>query len=599
MSGRDLRMFITNHRAEDAEKLVIRIRNGLGSQKYKPIDYQQLQALAEAKRMACLDTDRKIQKILQTAKVNKENTMIKQHRQALWKEHSRLLEAREKLELHLQTFLEGGSNENEFHFEMKKYGVLLWRDQEAFKIATVDPIQQLKKDLKQKQIEMQHYTLQQSSQKDGFNSSQILQEVAYVKEQQKAITDKLEQERQTLEEEIKNIELEEEIPSHLDEIPEDVHHLKCPYPDLKASVLQEFQNLNAKYKSQLEEINQQLKFADRNCGWKEEEHWTFQVIADLYSHETQNRNMLYLDMMKRLLPHKTKRDMIDHWRLWDAFQYKRERWKILIQSWARDKKDLLMKTVMIFAEACIAHEAEMIQAYDRQKQQQICAELNEKVQQMRAHQEEMARLEAAISAQKKEREIEQHKKEAEKEMCRRAIDKEKIKQSHAEKQRTREKLEQRYQQRLEELKSEMAKQAEKDRERVKYRQEMLQTRLQEKKAIILKKMQEEEEHQKYLDAYWQKFTVTIEADPVRMMGDTEASKARFGFGAQEEDLLQKPLFHLSTYTDKQIVADPRIRIEHALREAGLHNTFYAREVLSKIPPARPPRRDMESTIFKD
>ncbi|XP_072903460.1 coiled-coil domain-containing protein 148-like [Hemitrygon akajei] len=595
MSGRDLRMFITNHRAEDAEKLVIRIKNGLGSQKYKPIDYEQLQAFVEAKRMACLNTDRKIQKILQAAKTNKENTIIKQHQQAWWQEHSKLLEAREKLELHLQNFLEVGSFENEFHFEMKKYGILLCRDQEVFKIATVDPILQLKRDLKQKQIEMQHFTLQ----KDGFNSSQILKEVEYVKEQQKTIIDKLEQERRTLEEEIKNIEFEKEIPPHLDDIPEDIHYLKCPYPGLKASVMQEFQNLNAKYKSQLEEINLQLKSADRNCGWNEEEHWTFQVIADLYSHEIQNRNMLYLDMMMRLLPHKSKQDMIDHWRLWDTFQYKRERWKILLQSWARDKKDLLTKTMMIFAEACIAHEAEMIQAYDRQKQRQICAELNKKVQQMRAQQEEMARLEAVIAAEKKEREIEQHKKEVEKEMCHRAINKEKIERCHAEKQCRRETLEQRYQQRLEELKSEMAKQAETDRERVKYRQELLQTRLQEKKAIILKKMQEEEEHQKYLDAYWQKFAVTAEADPVRTMSNTEASKARFGFVAQEEALPQKPLYHLCTYTDKQIVSDPRIRIEHALREAGLHNTFYAREVLSSIPPARPPRRDMESTIFKD
>ncbi|XP_062906203.1 coiled-coil domain-containing protein 148-like [Mobula hypostoma] len=595
MSGRDLRMFITNHRAEDAEKLVIRIKNGLGCQKYKPIDYEQLQAFVEAKRMACLDTDRKIQKILQAAKTNKENTMIKQHQQAWWQEHSGLLEAREKLELHLQNFLEVGSFENEFHFEMKKYGILLCRDQEVFKIATVDPILQLKRDLKQKQIEMQHYTLQ----KDGFNSSQILKEVEYVKEQQKTIIDKLEQERRTLEEEIKNIEFEKEIPPHLDDIPEDIHYLKCPYPGLKVSVMQEFQNLNAKYKSQLEEINLQLKSEDRNCGWSEEEHWTFQVIADLYSHETQNRSMLFLDMMMRLLPHKSKQDMLEHWRLWDTLQYKRERWKILIQSWARDKKDLLTKTMMIFAEACIVHEAEMIQAHDRQKQQQICAELNKKVQQMRAQQEEMGRLEAVIAAEKKEREIEQHKKEVEKEMCRRAIDKEKVKRCHAEKQRRRETLEQKYQQRLEELKSEMAKQAEKDRERVKYRQELLQTRLQEKKAVILKKMQEEEEHQKYLDAYWQKFAVIAEADPVRMMSNTEASKARFGFIAQEEVLPQKPLYHLSTYTDKQIVSDPRIRIEHALREAGLHNTVYAREVLSSIPPARPPRRDMESTIFKD
>lgn len=598
MSGRDLRMFITNHRAEDAEKLVIRIKNGVGSQTYKPIDYQQLQALAEAKRMACLDTDRKFAKILQAAKINKEKTIIKQHHQAWWQEQSRLTEARGKLELHLQSLLEGGSNENEYYFDLKKIGIFLQSEQKAFKIATVDPILQLKRDLKQKQIEMQYYPLQQSIEKDIINSSQILQEVEYVKEQQRTITDKLEQERQMLEEEIKNSELEEEIPHHLDEIPEDVHYLECPYPDLKASVLQEFQNLNAKYKFQLEDINHQLKFSDRYCGWNEEEHWTFQVIADLYSHETNNRNMLYLDMMMRFLPHKSKQDTIDHWRLWDAFQYKRKQRKILIQSWARDKKALLIKTMMIFAEACIAHEVEVLQAHDRQKQQEICAELNQKVQQMRAHQEEIARLEAAIAAQKAEREIEQRKKEAEREMCRRAIDKEIIKQCYAEKQRRREQLEQRYQQRLDELKCEMANQTEKDKERVKCRQEMLQTRIQEKKTAILKKVQEEEEHQKYLDAYWQQFAITAEPDPVRMMGDTEASRARFGIGEQE-DLPQKPLFPLSTYTDKQIVADPRIRIEYALREAGLHNTFYAREVLSKIPPARPPRRDMVSTIFKD
>ncbi|XP_067891389.1 coiled-coil domain-containing protein 148-like [Heterodontus francisci] len=596
MSGRDLRMFITNHRAEDAEKLVIRMKNGLGSQKYKPIDYQQLQALTEAKKMACLETELKFQKILQAAKVSKEHTLIKQHQRVWWQEQMKLMEIRQKVESQLQKLLEDGSTENVFYFEMKQYGILLREDQEAFRAATVDPILQLKKDLKQRLIEMQHCPYQG----DGFNSSQILQQVECVRNQQKVITDKLEQERCTLEEQINNIGFEEEIPRHLDEIPEDVRYLECPYPDLKTSVLQEFQNLNAKYKSQLEEINYQLKFTDRNCGWNEEEHWTFQVIVDLYANETENRNMFYIDMLLRLLPHKSKQELIDHWRLWDGFQFKKKHRRVLIQSWARDKKDLLMKTVMIFAEACIAHEADMLLANDRRKQQEICAELNHKVQQMRAHQEEIARLEAAIAAQKRETEIEQQRKEREKEMCRRVLDKEKIKQYYSEKQRKRVELEQRYQQRLEELKDEMAKQAERDRERVKHRQELLQTRRQEKKAFILQKMQEEEERQKHLDAYWQKFAVTAHFDPVRMMGDTEASKARFGIGVQEEFILQKPLFHLSTYTDKQqVVADPRVRIEQALREAGLHSTFYAREVLSKIPPARPPRRDMESTLFKD
>uniref|UniRef100_UPI00398EFDA4 uncharacterized protein isoform X4 n=1 Tax=Pristiophorus japonicus TaxID=55135 RepID=UPI00398EFDA4 len=176
MSGRDLRMFITNHRTEDAEKLVIRIQNGLGSQKYKPVDYQQLQALAEAKKMACLDTELKIQKILQAAKVNKEHTLIKQHQQVWWQEQPRLVEMRQKVESQLQKLLEDGGTENVFYFEMKEYGVLLRGDQEAFRIATVDPILQLKKDLKQRLIEMQHCPSQQLYQGDGFNSSQILEQ---------------------------------------------------------------------------------------------------------------------------------------------------------------------------------------------------------------------------------------------------------------------------------------------------------------------------------------------------------------------------------------------------------------------------------------
>lgn len=49
---------------------------------------------------------------------------------------------------------------------------------------------------------------------------------------------------------------------------------------------------------------------------------------------------------------------------------------------------------------------------------------------------------------------------------------------------------------------------------------------------------------------------------------------------------------------KQIISDPRLRFELALREAGLHKTQYAKEMLPKIGPQKPPRRDTESTVFK-
>lgn len=48
----------------------------------------------------------------------------------------------------------------------------------------------------------------------------------------------------------------------------------------------------------------------------------------------------------------------------------------------------------------------------------------------------------------------------------------------------------------------------------------------------------------------------------------------------------------------QIISDTRVRVELALREAGLHSTAYAQELLPKIPPPKLPRRDMVSTIFK-
>lgn len=46
----------------------------------------------------------------------------------------------------------------------------------------------------------------------------------------------------------------------------------------------------------------------------------------------------------------------------------------------------------------------------------------------------------------------------------------------------------------------------------------------------------------------------------------------------------------------QIVSDPRVRVEQALREAGLHQSHYAKEVLSVIKPPKPPRRDTSSVL---
>ena len=48
---------------------------------------------------------------------------------------------------------------------------------------------------------------------------------------------------------------------------------------------------------------------------------------------------------------------------------------------------------------------------------------------------------------------------------------------------------------------------------------------------------------------------------------------------------------LNTYNDKDLLSNPRFRVENALREAGLINSDYARNVLKSIPTNQAPRKD--------
>uniref|UniRef100_A0A8C4S1Q4 Coiled-coil domain containing 148 n=1 Tax=Erpetoichthys calabaricus TaxID=27687 RepID=A0A8C4S1Q4_ERPCA len=415
----------------------------------------------------------------------------------------------------------------------------------------------------------------------------LIKNVEFVKEQQNAILEKLKSEWIAVEEDIKETTVE----VRQNNIPEQVFFMPCPYPELKASLMNEFEALGEKYKSRLQSINERLEAMDRYCGWSKEDHFVFQVTVDQYPHNQQNSRALCMDMLQRFLPHKSRQELNDHQRAWDWYYFTTEQKKTLLQGWMRDKQDLVMKAVMTIKEACAAYEEEEALRNDRKRQQEICAELKEKLEQWRAYQEEVARLEAAIAARKQEEAEEKLRKEKQKETQKRTQDK--IKQYYMEKQRQRDAMEKRDQQQLEELKKRMSEQAIKDKERVQFRHHILQQRLKEREEQALRRQQEEDDKKKRLDV-----AVEAEFDPVRMMGDTEASKAKVCMAAENEFILQRPLFSLHTYNENQILSDPRLRIEQALRDAGLHNTLYAKDVLSQITPPKPPRKGLESSVFQ-
>ncbi|NXF32986.1 CC148 protein, partial [Nyctibius bracteatus] len=586
------------------EDLVGPMRNGLCSQKYKPVDYKHLYELAAAEKMASAKIRLKIKKTEQVSKMNKEQTLLKQHQQVWWQEHKRLSENRQKAEAEIKTFLDEESHKHNFFLDMRDLEHKLSKERDTYQTNYIVPIWQLKENLEFRLSEMQRYLSEESCLKSKFNPVEMLQQIEFVKKQQKGILEFLILESLALERELEDYKTKalayssEEKNGLFLEVPSALLSLECPYPDLKSLVINEYRELASGYWSKLQEIDQQLEVLYRDVGWNEEDQWVFQTVINQYPSDLRRRRMLYLDVLRRYLPHKSRRDLVVYEKAWDCYNFVRNQRRDFVFNWARARKAFLLKAVTAVAEASAAHETEVVLANSRLKQQEICANLKAKVTQWKAQQEEAAKLEAAVAARRKEKQDERERLQKEQELMRRAQEKEKVKKYWAEKQLKWQEQEEKDLQRLEELRKSMAKQAVKDRERVKFRQELLEKRLLEKKELALQEAREEEEREKCLEALRQQVAVVAKLDPARVVADTVASRARTGVGAREEFDLQKPLFKLHTYSEQQILSDPRLRVELALREAGLHKTLYAKEILPKIPPLKLPRRDMESTALK-
>ncbi|NWY15076.1 CC148 protein, partial [Aphelocoma coerulescens] len=585
------------------DNLVIPARSALCSRKYKPVDYKHLYELAAEAKMASAKTQLKIKKTEQVSETSKERRLLKQHRQVWWQEYKRLSESRQKAEGEMKTFLDEESHKNNFFFYLRDLEQKLSKERDTYQTNALVPVWQLKEDLKLKLAKMQHYLSKESCQKPKINSVEVLQQIKFMKKQQKAILEGLILESLALERELEEykenalVHSSEEKNGLFLEVPPELVSLECSYPDLKTLVIDEYQELASGYWAKLQEIDQQLEALSRNSDWKEDDQWVFQTVINQYPSDLQRRRALYLDMLQRYLPHKSRQELVAHEKAWDHYHSVRNQRRVLLLNWAQARKAFVLRAVATAAEAAAAHEADVVLADSRQKQLEICADLKAKVLQWKAQQEEAAKLEAAVAARRKEKEDERERLQREQETVRRAQDKEKLKKYWAEKELKWQEQEERDLQHLEELRKLMAEQAAKDRERVQFRRALLEKRLLEKKELALLQARQEEEKEKRLEVLRQQVAVVAKLDPARAVADTVASKARLGIGTNDEFELQQPLFRLHTYSEEQVFSDPRLRVELALREAGLHKTLYAREVLSKLPPPKLPRRDMESTAF--
>ncbi|XP_064291452.1 coiled-coil domain-containing protein 148 isoform X4 [Passer domesticus] len=546
--------------------------------------------------------------------------LLKQHRQVWWQEYKRLSESRQKAEEEMKTFLDEESHKNSIFFDLRELEQKLSKEWDTYQTNALVPVWQLKEDLKLKLSQVQRYLSKESCQKPKINSAEVLQQIKFMKNQQKAILEGLILESLALERELEEhkenalVHPSEEKNGLFLEVPPELQSLECPYPELKALVVQEYQELASGHRVKLQQVQQQLEALCRNSDWKEEDQWVFQTVINQYPSDLQRRRTLYLDMLQRYLPHKSRQELVAHEKALDHCHSIRNQHRVLLSAWAQLRKAFVLRALATAAEAAAAHEAEVVLADSRQKQLEICADLKAKnrkmfpvmldeeredlqgqavrnklfthcpeqslmccqpqgtdtaplldpdfyqcssqpslklVLQWKAQQEEAAKLEAAVAARRKEKEDERERLQREQETIRRAQDKEKLKKYWAEKERKWQEQEERDLQQLEELRKLMAEQAAKDRERVQFRRAVLEKRLLQRKELALLQARQQQQQEKRLDALRQQVAIVAKLDPARAVADTVASKARMGIGARDESELQQPLFRLHTYSEEQ------------------------------------------------
>ncbi|XP_041367361.1 coiled-coil domain-containing protein 148-like [Gigantopelta aegis] len=610
MSGRDYRTFVTFHRAEEMDKLVRRMSDGIGSNKYYSADYSKLKMKMAEQKFSGHKTLLKVQKLEEISKQNKENNVNKQHGILWHKEFLHLNQLRKKVQAEIDAHIRenmDGPLCHKLYQDFEYYKAAIESDFDKFRLDTAVPVWNLREDL----------TYWMSENKDDLalgvpsvlqKHQEIMCTIDNVKQQQADIVDKLNLEQRSLECELKSDELRsicppalERRPQFQDGIPEEAFDLECPNQELKLKILEEFLLLDQKYHTRLAQLDQwhePVLRLDEFGSWNEEDHFTFVAVYDQYPNELPNRRTLLINRLKRHLPSYTRNDLVEHEDWWVGYKYYNERQKAIYSDWQRDRRELLTKARVIFAEVCAAHELEELQAENRHKQKELCDLLYNKVCDWRNQKLEAMYLETQFEEQRLKEMEERWKNDEQKEKKKRHEEKQKLDAFHEEKEKKRKLEEEKDRKRLADLHQHLMEQALIDKQRVKYREDQMQIKMEERERMKEEKIADDLEKERRLEALREQVRVIAESDPDRVMKDTEAWHCHVTEDEDDYMSIQKPLFEVNTFTSNQITSDHRVRLEQKLRDAGLHTSDYARQVIAQAKPPTVPRKDMESTVFK-
>ena len=381
-------------------------------------------------------------------------------------------------------------------------------------------------------------------------------------------------------------------------VTESLLRLRFPHNETICEYIEEYLLVDKKYNDALVDLRNYYSIAldmGKNGGWVTEEHVLFRHISGQYPVDKFQRSQLCLEMLKLILPHKTEQELKEH-----------NEWIQLHEMYSEHRKTIKRMHRAALKKLVAGAEA------DCKQQWVLFRQMQEKTDEILSQKEKTAKLFeellkcralklAKIKAEEEELLEVQYKMTKE----RAGFEKKQAKQRMVEKDRIqafkdmKEVKELEYQRKMEELQEKDAARKKNrltvGKKRVEYRQDLHEKKKTEQATAAVQRLQMEQNKKEQLEKLAATVAVEAKIDPTRIFKDTEASASKL----KATDYVDNyQLFKMFGYEDCAIQSDMRFKVEKALRNAGLVDTDYGRQIMKGIRPPIEPRKDMESTVFK-
>ncbi|KAI6647628.1 coiled-coil domain-containing protein [Oopsacas minuta] len=383
-------------------------------------------------------------------------------------------------------------------------------------------------------------------------------------------------------------------------IPDEIQELEWPDEFPIQDIVQEYHELIENYITKFRHL--ETKYASHklsNFSLTNFELEKAKFIMNQYTDTSNlNRRKLLLDRLEKEFPNMSKFEVRDltvwHFGL-EAYEFQK---RLLIKSFFNSKTEYISKTKIHNQESWTSHFEVQEEKLSKEQRKKERIEFLVKLRDWKMKRLDILRMENDLAVKEAEEMEAKRKFEETIKLKETKEKKEKVIQFQKERTIREDQNKADLQMQIERTKKELANQIENDKEKINKRNQNFQEKIENRKMQKYEKNEFSLRKQELQQLITKKISDQVVKDPERIHHTTKAYNAKIDTSNPNEKHLQAPLFKVDTFTSEIVSADPRIRLELALRKAGLHKTKYAKEAMQRVSPMKQQKPELKSNIFQ-